>query len=209
MLQRFQAFAIICTIAALSIQAVSTRSSSSTFRIPARANTYRSRVTREARAAGGLNAPVSIFAAQIQQESGWNSEARSGVGAEGIAQFMPGTAAWIAKVYPAQLGTAAPLDPAWAIRALVRYDYNLFGQLESFRDGAPPSDRWAAALSAYNGGLGWVYRDAKASRCDASLWWDCVSFTPDARTPSNYSQNRTYPLRILGIYAPAYAAAGW
>jgi len=33
--------------------------------------------------------PVEILAAQIAAESGWDSEARSGAGAQGIAQFMP------------------------------------------------------------------------------------------------------------------------
>ena len=33
--------------------------------------------------------PVEILAAQIAAESGWDAEARSGAGAQGIAQFMP------------------------------------------------------------------------------------------------------------------------
>lgn len=33
--------------------------------------------------------PVEILAAQIAAESGWDTQARSGAGAQGIAQFMP------------------------------------------------------------------------------------------------------------------------
>lgn len=176
--------------------------------IPAQANQYRAQLTREAHAAGGLQAPVSMFAAQVHQESRWRPAANSGV-ALGLAQFTPGTAAWIAKIYPSQLGGAAPLDAGWALRALVLYDYRLYGEVPSFRDTPPPSDRWAAALAAYNGGLAWVYRDAKASTCDRSLWWTCVALTPDGRTAANYKQNRDYPRLILIQFEPMYAAAGW
>lgn len=35
--------------------------------------------------------PVKVFAAQIASESSWDSEAVSSAGAQGLAQFMPGT----------------------------------------------------------------------------------------------------------------------
>jgi soluble lytic murein transglycosylase-like protein len=125
----------------------------------------------------------------------------------GLSQFTPGTAAWIAKVYPAQLGEAAPLDPAWAIRALVYYDHRLYNQVPSFQAG---TERWAAALSAYNGGLGWVLRDVKsATGCNTTMWFGCVEDVVDARLPSNLKQNRDYPQRILKLYKPMYDAARW
>jgi hypothetical protein len=111
--------------------------------VPAQANIYRAQLTREARAAWGLEAPVVLFAAQIHQESGWREDARSPVGALGLAQFMPGTAAWIAQLYPANLGDAAPLDARWALRALVTYDLWLWERLTEFRDDG--LHRWAAS----------------------------------------------------------------
>jgi hypothetical protein len=90
-------------------------------------------------------------------ESGWREDARSPVGALGLAQFMPGTAAWIAQLYPADLGDAAPLDAHWALRALVTYDLWLWERLTEFRDDG--LHRWGATLSAYNGGLGNVRKD--------------------------------------------------
>jgi soluble lytic murein transglycosylase-like protein len=177
--------------------------------IPAQANQYRTRLTREARAAGGLTAPIATFAAQIHQESRWSPSARSGVGAMGLAQFMPGTAAWIAQIYPKDLGPAAPLDADWAIRALVRYDYNLYGQLGSFQSVPPATDRWAAALASYNGGLGWTLKDQKAVVCAKTQWWSCVAGYHDARSVSNWTQNRDYPNLILIRYEPMYQKAGW
>jgi hypothetical protein len=130
--------------------------------IPAQANTYRAQLTREARAAWGLKAPVALFAAQVHQESGWREDARSPLGALGLAQFMPGTAAWIAQLYPADLGDAAPLDARWALRALVTYDLWLWERLTEFRDDG--LHRWGATLSAYNGGLGNVRKDRQLAR---------------------------------------------
>jgi soluble lytic murein transglycosylase-like protein len=177
--------------------------------IPAASARYKAAVIREAHAKGGLVAPVALFAGQITQESRFNPNAKSGVGAEGLSQFMPATAAWIAQVYPKQLGPAAPLDAGWAIRALVYYDYNLYGQLASFKDVGPASDRWAASLSSYNGGLVWVYRDQKAVTCDRSLWWACVALYHDGRIVANWTQNREYPEIIMLRYAPLYVKAGW
>jgi hypothetical protein len=88
--------------------------------IPAQANTYRAQLTREARAAWGLEAPVAFFAAQVHQESGWREDARSPVGALGLAQFMPGTAAWIAgSIKRGQLRAPAlaPLDASGDVGA--------------------------------------------------------------------------------------------
>lgn len=174
--------------------------------VPAAANQYKARVIREAHAAGGLGAPVANFAAQLHQESGWKDTAKSGVGAVGLAQFMPGSAAWIANLYPADLKPAAPYDADWAVRALVRYDYWLYARVPHF---APGDERWGAALASYNAGLGWILKDAVAATCDKTLWFACVSTVPDKRTESNQEQSRNYPQRILHVIRPAYQAANW
>ena len=174
--------------------------------IPAQAGQYKARVIREAHAAGGLGAPVANFAAQLHQESGWKDSAKSGVGAIGLAQFMPGSAAWIANLYPADLKPAAPYDADWAIRALVRYDYWLYARVPRFQAG---DERWGAALASYNAGLGWILKDSKAATCDATLWFSCVSTVPDKRTLDNQKQSRDYPERILHRIRPSYLAANW
>ena len=62
-----------------------------------------------AKAALRWNVPMNVLAAQLYAESGFNPFARSPAGAEGIAQFMPGTA----DAY----GLDNPFDPMEAIDA--------------------------------------------------------------------------------------------
>ena len=54
--------------------------------------------------------PVSLIAATIHQESGWDPNAVSGVGAQGLAQFMPGT-------WPSYGNGGDPFNPRDAIRS--------------------------------------------------------------------------------------------
>jgi Transglycosylase SLT domain/D-alanyl-D-alanine carboxypeptidase/Putative Flp pilus-assembly TadE/G-like len=91
-----------------------------------------------AQAALANNLPPVVLAALLQTESNWRPDARSPVGALGIAQFMPGTAAGI--------GLSNPLDPLQAIPAAGRL---LGGHLREF-------GRIELALAAYNAGPGAV-----------------------------------------------------
>jgi len=77
----------------------------------------------------------------IRAESGFDPNAGSPAGAQGLAQLMPGTAA--------ALGVTNPLDPAQAIEGGAKY---LAQQLEAF-DGDVRK-----ALAAYNAGPGAVQR---------------------------------------------------
>lgn len=78
----------------------------------------------------------NVFIAQITQESGFNPSARSGSGAQGIAQFMPSTA----KSY-----NVNPWDPASALDGAARYDA---AELKAFHGD------YHQALAAYNAGPG-------------------------------------------------------
>lgn len=167
---------------------------------------YRSDVIRSARVDWGLNAPVADFAAQLHQESGWNPAARSPVGAQGLAQFMPSTADWIAGLMP-NLAAREPYNPGWAIRALVSYDRWLWSRV-IVPDGC---ERMAMTLSAYNGGLGWVNRDRRLARSrglNDARWFGAVETVNAGRSAANWRENRHYPQRILRELAPRYLSWG-
>lgn len=172
--------------------------------IPREALRYRGELTRNARLVWGLDAPVATFAGQIHQESAWRAEARSPVGAEGMAQFMPGTARWIAGAYPATLGGAEVYNPAWAMRALVTYDLWLWERIP-LGDGC---HRMWATLRGYNGGLGhWLaeYRLAPAPTQPA-VDAQCGKAR---RAAAHCPENLAYPRRILLSLAPRYERAGF
>jgi hypothetical protein len=90
------------------------------------------------RAAQRWSVSAQLLAAQLYAESNFNPFARSPAGAEGIAQFMPGTAQAI--------GLLDPFDPATAINAQAHLMRDLLG-----RFGSVP-----LALAAYNAGPGAV-----------------------------------------------------
>lgn len=173
--------------------------------IPARAQQYRSVIVRAARVEAGLDAPVAVFAAQVEQESGWNPQAVSPVGARGLGQFMPATARDMGKLR-SDLGPAEPTNPGWAIRALVAYD---LAQLKRIR-AATLCDAWAMALAAYNGGLGWVQRDqalAKRKGLDPGRWVSVASVNA-GRSIAAKRENTEYPRQILLRRQPKYLAWG-
>jgi hypothetical protein len=90
------------------------------------------------RAAQRWSVSAHLLAAQLYAESNFNPFARSPAGAEGIAQFMPGTAA--------AMGLSDPFDPGSAIDAQAHLMRDLLG-----RFGSVP-----LALAAYNAGPGAV-----------------------------------------------------
>lgn len=175
--------------------------------IPTNAAQYQRELTRIVQQEWGLPAPVALHAGQIHQESAWRSDAKSPVGAEGLSQFMPGTSQWMAEIYP-DLGRAAPYSPTWAMRAQARYNKWHWRRLSSAAD---TCERWAFAMSAYNGGLGWVHRDQRLARAagdDPAVWFNSVErYTNRAGWAER--ENRHYVRRILLELTPRYERAGW
>src|SRR5215472_16972437 len=90
-------------------------------------------------AARGTGLPASVVASQINMESGFNPRAVSPAGAQGIAQFMPGT--WASN---APRGSS-PFDPTASLSAYTK----LMGTLLSQYGGNVRN-----ALAAYNAGPG-------------------------------------------------------
>jgi hypothetical protein len=176
--------------------------------IPRACGQYQRQISREVSARLGPNATPTPFAAQIMQESSCNAAARSSAGALGLTQFIPDTAYWIGNI-DQTLAPAQPMNPLWAIRALVVYDSWLMQ-----RDvGLTECDTYAFALSSYNGGEGWLHRDQRVARAagyPADVWFGSVELNPDARRNRwAIAENRGYPRRILLDLQPRFVAANW
>lgn len=173
--------------------------------IPEASHQYRSAVEHASAEQFGLNASPARLASQLHAESAWRPKAQSPF-AQGLAQFVPATAKWLPEVCP-EIGAFDPWDPFQSIRAAACYDRWLYDQVK----GASECDRWAFTLSAYNGGLGWVRRDqrrASAAGADPARWFGHVD-AHSGRAKWAIKENRTYVVRILKNYEPAYIRAGW
>ncbi|WP_314949312.1 lytic transglycosylase domain-containing protein [Bradyrhizobium cosmicum] len=103
---------------------------------------------REAAEASGI--PVPFFARLIWQESRFKSDEVSQAGAQGVAQFMPGTAA--------EVGLDDPFDPMKALPASAKF-------LRKLRD---DFGNLGLAAAAYNAGPGriqkWLAKESQLPR---------------------------------------------
>jgi cell wall-associated NlpC family hydrolase len=127
--------------------------------------------------------PAPVIAAELQQESGFNATAVSPTGAQGIAQFMPGT-------WPSY-GVGSPFDPTAAIPAQARYLCEMAGQIRA-ADGNGlihlTVSVTEAALFGYNAGLGAVLASGNG-------------------VPTN-AQSADYVPRIMAAARTQFSAAG-
>lgn len=160
--------------------------------VPRAALQYRGDLIRSARLVWGLDAPVAVMAAQVHQESGWRPDARSPY-AHGLAQFSPATAEWIGGI-DRELQVTDTGNPVWALRALARYNRWLHDRVP---DRSNACAQWTQTLRAYNGGLGWVKKEAASGQ-------PCIAF----RSAANCAENLSYPRLILLKWQPVYAHWG-
>ena len=114
---------------------------------------YEAFVRRAAQTCPGITAP--LLAAQLEAESGWNPDAVSPVGAQGLAQFMPGT--WIGEGVDGDAdGIRDPFEPADAIASQASFMCKLLAAVQA--DQSLTGDPIELALAGYNAGLGAVQR---------------------------------------------------
>ncbi|MBH1886903.1 transglycosylase SLT domain-containing protein [Stenotrophomonas maltophilia] len=202
--------AVLAALLVLAL-AASPAQAQSRVAIPEASALYRHRVEQAVADVWGVNASPARLAAQLHQESGWRPKATSPVGAQGVAQFMPATAKWIAELFPDKLGQFDPWDAQQAILAAAIYDKWLLDRVQPLGwTRMSECTRWNFALRGYNGGEQWLLRDrglAVANKADPNDWRSVERFR--TRSVSNHQQNIDYPRRILLVLEPAYIAAGW
>jgi soluble lytic murein transglycosylase-like protein len=175
------------------------------FEVPAYSLRYRAALEQAATGTFGLDAPVARIAAQIHQESDWKPNAASPY-AQGLAQFTPPTALWLPTVCPG-VGEPDPWDASWSIRAIVCYDHYLYVHAP----GRDECNRWAFALSDYNGGQGNRAREqrlAAQNGADSLTWFDNVE-KYNRRSATAWRENRNYVRLVLLVFEPEYLAQGW
>lgn len=172
--------------------------------VPAKAASYRAELTRAAHSQWGLDAPIAALAAQIHQESGWRADAVSRVGAAGMAQFMPATAAWWCKLNGLSPAQCQPTNPTWALRALAGYDKYLWDRVPARFNAR---DRMWVTLRGYNGGLGHWQAEARYAADNTRQAIDAACGRA-RRHISHCAENLGYPQRILLQLQPRYAAWG-
>ena len=179
--------------------------------VPPAAYGYQHLQRQQAQAVWGLNAPLATLAAQVHQESGWNCDARSYVGALGCTQFMPATANDMGKRYPDSLSPPNPRNPRWAFRAQAQYMLYLYAG-RGAKGAVNACERMAFALASYNGGEGWVIRDR--ARADAAgrprgVFFGVAQNVNAGRRADFKKENAEYPDRILRKIEPRYINAGF
>ncbi len=112
---------------------------------------YEALVRQAGQTCPGITAP--LLAAQLEAESGWDPQAVSPVGAQGLAQFMPGT--WAGEGLDGNNdGRRDPFDPADAIASQASFMCKLLAAVRT--DRRLSGDPLDLALAAYNAGLGAV-----------------------------------------------------
>jgi soluble lytic murein transglycosylase len=136
-------------------------------------------------------APVSQDAAEpalvfgiTRQESGFDPRVRSGVGARGMMQLMPGTASAVARRIGEPYSGSMLDDPDYNMRLGASYLGHMVGDF---------SGSYVLATAAYNAGPGrpteWVgfCGDPRASSVEPTDFIECIPF----------SETRNYVMRVL------------
>ncbi len=140
--------------------------------------------------------PWRLWRAQLFQESRLDPAAVSPVGARGLAQIMPGTAADLALQLGYGKGTS-PHDVKFAINAGAFYMAKL--RRAWHRDRQPLDQHWLAVPS-YNAGTGTILKAQKLC-ADAKLW-DQISPCLGAVSGAQFSrETTTYVIRIRQYWA--------
>lgn len=125
-------------------------SANTALRLPARKISQNESVKLASRQASRFGVETAMILGVITQESGFNTNAVSPVGAMGMMQLMPSTVKHINNASPISISSA--FQPAQNIAGGTWYLRSLYNQFQ----GLPETRRWQFALASYNGGIGRV-----------------------------------------------------
>lgn len=137
-----------------------------------------------------------LLKCQIKQESDFNPEAVSPVGAKGLMQFMDAT--W-------GDDKRSPFDPEAAIIRGADYLSSLWNEFKAEKG----LERWKFALAAYNCGLGNVLKAqalAQKAKAPTDAWGFVGGFLNQVTGPDNSSETLNYVRRIVSDYLASRAA---
>lgn len=134
-----------------------------------------------------------LIKAQCFQESAFNEEAVSTVGAKGLCQFMPRT--WEGELERAGL-TGHPFNYDLNIQMAAQYMGRLIGQWSSPR---PEKDRVSLAFASYNAGLGNILDSQRV--CDNENLFTEIMICLPCVTGDHSRETTQYVFRIWSFYS--------
>jgi peptidoglycan DL-endopeptidase CwlO len=148
--------------------------------------------------------PPDVMVAQLDQESGFNPDARSSAGAEGIAQFEPATAAGLG---------VDPWDPWQAIDGMARLDADNLSRFGSVELALAAYDAGGGAVQQYGGIPPFAetqryVRDILAAAGGVQLGDVVVASAPDGVPTSAQTEPQVSPWLVLGGVALVLWAIG-
>ncbi|HEY9842728.1 MAG: lytic transglycosylase domain-containing protein [Candidatus Sericytochromatia bacterium] len=124
--------------------------SATALRLPANKISQSESVKMARQQAQRFGVETALVLGVITQESGFNANAVSPVGAMGLMQLMPTTVSHISSSSPVAIASA--YNPGQNVAAGTWYLRSLYNQFKGF----PEERRWQFALASYNGGIGRV-----------------------------------------------------
>jgi soluble lytic murein transglycosylase-like protein len=146
-----------------------------------------------------------LLKAQLMQESRLNPKAESKVGAQGIAQFMPGTWNDMKAILSRErdIKNADVWNPEHAIPACALYMRQLWKNWSAPR---PELDRYALALASYNAGTGNLLK-AQELAGGVNDYVSIIAKLHRVTGIDNSNETKTYVVRIFNYWGQ-YALQG-
>lgn len=152
----------------------------------------------------GKDIPQSYAMAIARQESAWNPKVKSPVGASGLMQIMPGTAAHTVKMFnlPGYSNPAQLLDPETNINIGTSYLQYVYQQFENNR---------IFASAAYNAGPGRVrtWLGNSAGRIDAVAFIESIPFSETRGYVKNVLAYDAYYRHFMGQKEDVLSSNEW